>query len=87
MDTSRERKANHPGRKRMVKERNKRWPRIHNRKGADQRGIRPPNSAPKPFTSRFTNYTPLNTSREQILIQVEGRNLFQNPGPMKAPLE
>ena len=35
-----------------------------------------PSSTPKPFTSRFNSYTPLNTSKEQILMQVEGRNLL-----------
>ena len=44
-------------------------------------------SAPKPFSSHFNNYTLLNTSREQILMQVEGRNLLRNPGPMRAPVE
>ena len=39
-------------------------------------GNQVPHSAPKPFTSRFNSYTPLNTSREQILMQVEGRNLL-----------
>ena len=36
-------------------------------------------SAPKPITSWFNSYTPLNTSREQILMQVKGRNLLWNP--------
>ena len=45
------------------------------------------NSTPKPFTSRFNSYTLLNTSREQILMQVEGRNLRQNLSPMRAPME
>ena len=42
---------------------------------------------PKLFTSRFNSYTPLNTSREQILMKVEGRNLLWNLGPMRAPVE
>ena len=39
-------------------------------------GSQASSSAPKPFTSRFNSYTPLNTSREQILMQVEWRNLL-----------
>ena len=50
-------------------------------------GSQAPSSALKPFTNQFTSYTPLNMSREQILKQVEGRNLLWNPGLMKAPLE
>ena len=46
-----------------------------------------PSSALKPFTSRFNSYTSLNTSREQIIMEVEGRNLLRNPSPMKAPVE
>ena len=46
-----------------------------------------PTSTPKPFSRRFDSYTPLNTSREQILMQVEGKNLLHNPGPMRAPVE
>ena len=46
-----------------------------------------PTSALKPFSSRFNSYTPLNTSREQILMQVEVKNLLRNPRPMRAPLE
>ena len=50
-------------------------------------GNQAPNLAPKSFTSWFNSYKPLNTSREQILMQVEGRNLLQNPGPMRALVE
>ena len=42
-------------------------------------GNQSPNLAPKLFTSRFTNYALLNTSREQILMQVKGGNLLRNP--------
>ena len=61
-------------------------------KDTQQKKSRPENNqvpslAPKPFTSRFNSYTPFSTSREQILIQVEGRNLLRNPGPMRAPVE
>ena len=50
-------------------------------KDSQQKKSRPegnqvPNSAPKPFTSWFNSYTPLNTSREQILMQEEGKNLL-----------
>ena len=51
------------------------------------KGNRVPSLAPKPFTSQFNSYTPLNTSREQILMQVEGRNLCWNARPMRAPVE
>ena len=42
-------------------------------KDSQQKKSRPegnqvPSSAPKPFTSRFNNYIPFNTSREQILM-------------------
>ena len=61
-------------------------------KDSQQKKSRPegnqvPSSAPKPFTSWFNNYTPFNTSREQILIQVEGRNLLRNLGQMRTPVE
>ena len=50
-------------------------------------GNLPPSSVPKPFSSRFRSYTPLNTLREQILMQVEGKNLLHNLGLMRAPAE
>ncbi|PON38222.1 hypothetical protein TorRG33x02_345630 [Trema orientale] len=33
------------------------------------------------------NYTPLNTPREQIMIQIEGKNMLKAPLPMRAPPE
>ena len=39
-------------------------------------GNQAPSLAPKPFTSQFTSFTPLNTPREHILMQVEGKNLL-----------
>ena len=56
-------------------------------KNSGPEGNQVPNSTPKSFTSWFNSHTPLNTSREQILMQVEGRNLLRNPGPMRAPVE
>ena len=61
-------------------------------KGSQQKKIRPENtqvtsSIPKPFTSRFNSNTPLNNSREQILMQVRGKNLLQNLGLMRALVE
>ena len=61
-------------------------------KDAQQKKSRPegnhlPSSAPKPFTSRFNSYTPLNTSREQILMQVEGKNLLRSSGSIRALVE
>ena len=61
-------------------------------KDAQQKKSRPegnhvPSSAPKLFSSRFNSYILLNTSREQILMQMEGKNLLRDPGPMRAPAE
>ena len=50
-------------------------------------GNQVPSLTRKSFTGWFNNYTALNTSREQILIQVEGRNLLQNSRPMRALVE
>ena len=63
-----------------------------NTKDTQQKKSRPessqvPTSAPKPFSSHFNSYTPLNTLREQILMQVEGNDLLHNPGLMRAPVE
>ena len=39
---------------------------------------------PRPLLAeKFQNYTPLNTSREQILMQIEGRNMLTPPEPMR----
>ena len=63
-----------------------------NTKDAQQKKSRPesskvPTSAPKPFSSHFNSYTSRNTSREQILMQMEGKNLLRNLGPMRALVE
>ena len=50
-------------------------------------GNQVPSSTPKPLASRFNSYTPLNTSKKEILMQVEGKNLLWNPEPMRAPVE
>ena len=50
-------------------------------------GNQAPTLTPKLFTSQFNSYTSCNTSREQILMQVEGRELLRNPGPMRVPVE
>ena len=50
-------------------------------------GNQVPSSAPKPFSSLFNSYISFHISREQILMQVEGRNQLCNPSPMRAPVE
>ena len=61
-------------------------------KGTQQKKSRPEDNqvsslTSKPFTSRFNSYTLLSTSKEQILMQVEGRNLLRNLSPMRASVE
>ena len=64
----------------------------NNTKNTQQKKSKPknsqvPTSIPKPFSICFNSYTPLNTSREHILMQVDRKNLLHNPRLIRAPLD
>ena len=62
-----------------------------NLRGSDQKrgkqGPQDETTAHKPFVSKFPFYTPLNTLREKILMQVEGENVLKYPGSMRSTTE